>query len=66
MAVEYRDQDSERDEHCLTIFADADTSVFDESGISVPRGGIQVGDRVSILGRFAEDEKSQFAIAAEV
>jgi len=66
IAVEHRDRNSTSDEHCLTVYADADTSIFDDSGLSIPREEVRVGDRVSVLGRFTEDEESRFAIAAEV
>ncbi len=66
IAVEYRDRNGTSDEHCLTVFADADTSIFDDSGLSVPRDEIRVGDRVAVLGRFTRDDESRFAIDAEV
>lgn len=66
IAVEYRDHDRRSDEHCLTVFVDTGTSIFDESGLSISRDEIRVGDRVAILGHFAEDAESRFAIEAEV
>ena len=66
IAVEYRDRTTRTDEHCLPVFVDRDTSIFDDSGLSVARDELRVGDRVAVLGRYAEDEQSRFAIAAEV
>ena len=66
IAVEYRDRDRRSDEHCLTVFVDADTSIYDDSGWRVARSELRVGDRVAVLGRFARDADSRFAITAEV
>ncbi len=66
IAVEYRDRTTQSDEHCLPVFVDEDTSIFDDSGLSVVRDDLRVGDRVAVLGRYAEDEQSRFAIDAEV
>lgn len=66
IAVEYRDRTTQSDEHCLAVFVDEDTSIFDDSGLSVTREELRVGDRVAVLGRYAEDEESGFAVDAEV
>jgi hypothetical protein len=66
IAVEYRDRTTRSDEHCLTVFVDEDTSIFDDSGLSVPRDDLRVGDRVAVLGHYAEDEEGAFAIDAKV
>jgi len=66
IAVTYRDRYSQSDEHCLPVFVDEDTSIFDDSGLSVMRDELRIGGRVAVLGRYAEDEESRFAIDAEV
>lgn len=66
VAVSHRDLEGWRDQHCLTIFGDEMTSVFDESGLPIGLDVIEVGDRIGVIGRFAYDDENRFAIDAEV
>ena len=66
VAVSHRDLEGRRDQHCLTIFGNEMTSVFDESGLPIGLDVIEVGDRIGVIGRFAYDDENRFAIDAEV
>lgn len=66
IALEYRDRDGRRDRHCVTVFADWDTSVFDAAGLASDRDAIEVGERLAVLGRFTRDEDAEFAVDAVV
>jgi hypothetical protein len=54
------------DEHCLTVFADDETSVFDDSGLPSDLGDIDVEDRIGVLGGYTLDDEDRFAIDAEI
>lgn len=66
VAVSHRDLRGRRDRHCLAVFADEETSFFDESGLPQDLGAIASGSRLAVLGRFMYDRAMRFAIDAEV
>jgi hypothetical protein len=66
VAISHRDRDGLDDEHCLTVFGNEETCVFDESGLPSDLSAIDVGDRIGVLGKFIHDDEDRFAIDAEV
>ena len=66
VAISHRDRDGLDDEHCLTVFGNEETCVFDESGLPSDLNAIDVGDRIGVLGKFIFDDEDRFAIDAEV
>ena len=66
VAISHRDRDGLDDEHCLTVFGNEETCVFDESGLPSDLSAIDVGDRIAVMGQFVHDDEDRFAIDAEV
>ena len=64
--LEYRDRDGQLDRYCVTVYADGETCVFDESGLASTVDAVSEGDRLTVLGRFRRDDDEDFAVDAEV
>jgi len=64
--ISHRNSAGYSDRHCLTVFANDETSVFDDSGLPSDVSEIDLEDRIAVLGHYTVDEDDRFAIDAEV
>jgi hypothetical protein len=64
--LNHRDRYGDSDQHCLVVYADSNTSIFDESGLPATLDDIAMGDQIAVLGHFTTDEQERFALDAEV